>query len=51
MAKTTSELTQEFLGREGIELIPVDPYENVQIKTGTTIREIVGPALIVINQD
>lgn len=51
MEKTTSDLTQELLNRAGIELISVNPYEKAQIKTGTTIKEIVGPALILINQD
>lgn len=51
MEKTTSDLTQELLNRAGIELISVNPYEKAQIKTDTTIKEIVGPALILINQD
>lgn len=49
--KSTKELTDELVNCEGIKTIEVDPYEKVEIKKGLTINKIVGPAIILINQD
>lgn len=47
----TKGLTNDLIGREGVEAIEVAPYEVVKIKKGPTTREVVGPAIILINQD
>lgn len=49
--KSTKELTDELVNCEGITTLEVAPYEEVVIKKGLTINKIVGPAIIVINQD
>jgi len=49
--QSTKEITSELLQREGISHIEVEPHEKVTITTGTTSKNIEGPAIIVINQD
>ncbi|TVV37846.1 BC1881 family protein [Weissella cibaria] len=51
MGKSTKELTNELVRREGIEIIEVLPYEIATIKKDQTTHEVVGPAIILINQD
>lgn len=48
---TTEALTKELIERDGIEVIKIDPYEVMQIKTGQTTRKVIGPAIVLINQD
>lgn len=48
---STRELTEELCSKEGIWKIDVAPYENITIMTGGNEKNIIGPAIIVINQD
>ncbi|HWL22401.1 MAG TPA: BC1881 family protein [Ureibacillus sp.] len=51
MKKTTKEITDELLRREGISHLNIEPYEKVTITTGQGEREFTGPVMIIINQD
>lgn len=49
--KSTKELTQELIGREGVEFIQINPHEEFKITTGQKELVYSGPAIILINQD
>lgn len=51
MNKSTKDISNELIQREGVSSIKVDPYEKVTIKTDQGKQEFTGPAIIVINQD
>ncbi|GAA0135367.1 hypothetical protein YSY43_22070 [Paenibacillus sp. YSY-4.3] len=51
MNQSTKELTKELAGREGIEVIKVNPHEEFKITTGQKEMKLTGPAIILINQD
>jgi len=51
LKKTTKDITEELLGREGISYLNIEPYEKVTITTGQGEQHITGPAIIIINQD
>ncbi|QDD87460.1 MULTISPECIES: BC1881 family protein [Bacillus] len=51
MKKTTCELSEELIKREGITSLNVNPHEECVITTGTENVKITGPAVIIINQD
>lgn len=51
MEKSTKEITNELINREGISHLKIEPYEKVTITTGQGEREFTGPAIIIINQD
>lgn len=48
---STKDLTNELMNRDGIKVIEVVPYEEVVIQKGPTTYSLVGPAIILINQD
>lgn len=51
MSKSTKELSEELLAREGIQSILVKPYEEVKITVGQQETTFTGPAVILINRD
>ncbi|CAK1247474.1 unnamed protein product [Fructobacillus fructosus] len=51
MNKTTEELTNELAKREGVKQLRLNPYEEAKLTTGEKGISIVGPAVILINQD
>lgn len=48
---STKELTEEITGRAGVKALHIEPYQEAKITTGPTEEIIVGPAIILINQD
>lgn len=51
MSKTTEELTNELAKREGVKKVSINPYEEAKLAIGEKEISIVGPAVILINQD
>ncbi|CAK1246754.1 MULTISPECIES: BC1881 family protein [Fructobacillus] len=51
MSKTTEELTNELAEREGVKQLSIKPYEEAKLGIGEKEISIVGPAVILINQD
>lgn len=51
MKRTTREISEELIEQEGISHINIEPYEKVTITTGREVREYIGPAIIIVNQD
>ena len=51
MELTTKELSDLLQKREGISTIKVEPYEQIKIITSQSEKELIGPAIIIINQD
>ena len=51
LKKTTKEISDELLKREGITHLDIKPYNNIKITTDQVERIITGPAIIIINQD
>lgn len=52
-AVTTKELQEELLRREGVESIPIKPYDTCEIFTHHEgiIAEFTGPTILTINHD
>ncbi|MCM1564796.1 MAG: BC1881 family protein [Dehalobacter sp.] len=48
---STLDLTNELMGRNGVESISVEVYEEVRIISNKTEKIVQGPAIILINQD
>ncbi|MBJ8107419.1 MULTISPECIES: BC1881 family protein [Bacillus cereus group] len=51
MNVSTKELSEELVQREGVSVLNVDSHEECVITTGTQQKKIIGPAVIIINQD
>ncbi|EPD52774.1 hypothetical protein HMPREF1210_01154 [Paenisporosarcina sp. HGH0030] len=51
MEKSTKDITDELLQREGIAHLNIEPYEKVTITTGQGEQHFTGPAIIIVNQD
>lgn len=49
--KTTKDISNELITRPGISHLTVEPYDEVKIITGQNEKVIIGPAIIIINQD
>jgi hypothetical protein len=48
---STSDLSEELSGREGVTYLEAAPYEKIKITVGTKEIEMLGPAVIIVNQD
>ncbi|HFJ9453592.1 TPA: BC1881 family protein [Bacillus tropicus] len=51
MNVSTRELSEELVKREGVSMLNINPHEECVITTGTQQKKIIGPAVIIINQD
>lgn len=49
--RTTKELHEELMNREGVTEIIIDPHEAFRIVKDQQTYEFTGPARVLINQD